>query len=306
MALRAKFLYRENRFLKTFEIVEEESDPGIRPHVSTHHTTISDIQLGSHRFNRFSSRKSLIRAITCLIHIVRSFKDTRTHSKDRCKGWHLCKNTYATSDLEFSKNHVILTVQREAYFEEIQYLTTNTPIPENSMLKRLDPFIDDSGLLQVGGQLKESKLEFIEKFPLIFPGRCHVAYLIMQHYHSLVKHQGRLFTEGAIRYACLWIVGVKKLISSTIFKCIVCRRLCGSTQTQKMADLPADRFSTDPPFTSIGLDIFGPWSVIARHTRGGQAKSKCWAVLFTCMSIRAIHIEVIKSLDTSSYINALR
>ncbi|CAN2391782.1 zinc finger [Pristimantis euphronides] len=174
------------------------------------------------------------------------------------------------------------------------------------MLKRLNPFIDDNGLLRVGGRLKESKLQFMEKFPLILPGKCHVAYLIVQHYHSLVKHQGRLFTEGAIRNAGLWIVGAKKLISSTIFKCIVCRRLRGSTQTQKMADFPADRLSTDPPFTSIGLDVFGPWSVVARHTRGGQANSKHWAILFTCMSISAIHIEVIESLDTSSFINALR
>nr|XP_034959566.1 uncharacterized protein LOC118079487 [Zootoca vivipara] len=73
-----------------------------------------------------------------------------------------------------------------------------------------------------------------------------------------------------------------------------------------MANLPADRLSTDPPFTNVGLDAFGPWSVSARRTRGGYASSKCWAVLFTCMSIRAVHIEVIESMDTSSFINALR
>ncbi len=46
--------------------------------------------------------------------------------------------------------------------------------------------------------------------------------------------------------------------------------------------------------------------VTSRRTRGGQASSKCWAVLFTCMSTRAIHIEVIESMDSSSFINALR
>ncbi len=44
----------------------------------------------------------------------------------------------------------------------------------------------------------------------------------------------------------------------------------------------------------------------SRRTRGGQASSKRWAVLFTCMSTRAIHIEVIESMDSSSFINALR
>ncbi|XP_062846307.1 uncharacterized protein LOC134305914 [Trichomycterus rosablanca] len=42
------------------------------------------------------------------------------------------------------------------------------------------------------------------------------------------------------------------------------------------------------------------------RTRGGLAHSKRWAVLFTCMSTRAIHIEVIESMDSSSFINALR
>ena len=45
---------------------------------------------------------------------------------------------------------------------------------------------------------------------------------------------------------------------------------------------------------------------MARRTRGGLASSKRWAVLFTCMGTRAIHIEVIESMDSSSFINALR
>lgn len=73
-----------------------------------------------------------------------------------------------------------------------------------------------------------------------------------------------------------------------------------------MADLPADRLSTDPPFTDVGLDVFGSWSVSSRRTRGSVIQNKRWAVIFTCMSIRAVYVEVIKSLDTSSFINALR
>lgn len=75
---------------------------------------------------------------------------------------------------------------------------------------------------------------------------------------------------------------------------------------QKMADLPAERLAPAPPFSYVGLDVFGPWQVCARRTRGGFANAKRWAVLFTCMTTRAIHIEVIESMVTSSFINALR
>ena len=73
-----------------------------------------------------------------------------------------------------------------------------------------------------------------------------------------------------------------------------------------MADLPSERLEICPPFTYVGLDVFGPWSVTIKRTRGGQAESKRWAIMFSCMSSRAVHIEVIESMDTSSCINALR
>ncbi|XP_044151553.1 uncharacterized protein LOC122939550 [Bufo gargarizans] len=73
-----------------------------------------------------------------------------------------------------------------------------------------------------------------------------------------------------------------------------------------MANLPYDRLSMDPPFTNVGLDVFGPWPVVVRQTRGGRAHGKRWAIMFTCLSIRAVHIEVIESMDTSCFINAFR
>lgn len=73
-----------------------------------------------------------------------------------------------------------------------------------------------------------------------------------------------------------------------------------------MSDLPEDRVTPGPPFSSVGVDVFGPWNVVTRRTRGGMANSKRWAVLYTCLTTRAIHIEVIKELSTSAFINATR
>ncbi len=77
-------------------------------------------------------------------------------------------------------------------------------------------------------------------------------------------------------------------------------------EKQKMSNLSADRLSQAPPFTQVGLDVFGPWSVCARRTRGGLSESKRWAIMFTCLVTRAVHMEIVESLSTSSFINALR
>ncbi|XP_051803960.1 uncharacterized protein LOC127533925 isoform X2 [Acanthochromis polyacanthus] len=166
--------------------------------------------------------------------------------------------------------------------------------------------MDSHGLLRVGGRLSKSGLPSDEIHPILVPGKQHIATLVIRHFHEKVHHQGWHFAEGAIRAAGFWLVGGKRSISSRIFTCVTCRKLRGKQEEQKMADLPADRLSMDPSFTYVGLDVFGPWLVTSRRTRGGHANSKQWAVIFTCMSFRAIHIEVVEAMDTSCFINALR
>ena len=69
-----------------------------------------------------------------------------------------------------------------------------------------------------------------------------------------------------------------------------------------MANLPKERLmSGEPPFTYVGVDYFGPLFV-----RQGRSNVKRYGCLFTCLVVRAVHIEVVHSLDNDSFINALR
>ena len=69
-----------------------------------------------------------------------------------------------------------------------------------------------------------------------------------------------------------------------------------------MADLPNDRvFPNKPPFSSVGIDFFGTFVV-----KQGRSRVKRYGCLFTCLAMRAVHIEVAHSLNTDSMINALR
>lgn len=158
----------------------------------------------------------------------------------------------------------------------------------------LNPFLDSHGVLCVGGRLKRANIELHEKNPIIIPGKHYIAKLLIRHFHETVCHQGRHFTEGAIRKAGYWITGVKRLIQSFIHSCFKCRTLRGVVEFQKMSDLPSDRLESGPPFSNVGIDAFGPWNVVTRKTRGGSAQSKRWAILFTCLTTRAVHIELVE------------
>ncbi|XP_053305886.1 uncharacterized protein LOC128468218 [Spea bombifrons] len=123
-----KFLYNlKQTTTEAFELVGAESDVEIRPlgvyKVSTLHTTTSDSRLGSHRFQQFSTW-SLVRAITCLTHITRSFRSMRTSSLNECKGWPHCTKVYAVSDLEHSRNKKPILERLRALPTKDQYIRT--------------------------------------------------------------------------------------------------------------------------------------------------------------------------------------
>lgn len=291
-----------------FPLIDPDEDTEVRKEakVLTCATKVTVDGLGTERMERFSSWKKLVTAIAHLQHIAQSFRHNSSITCS-CKGWHLCAEHRSVKAFECATNFVLRTVQRDVFSREISDLLEGKFISKDSSVLSLSPFLDSDGILRVGGRLsKATHLVSKEKNPIILPSKHHVSRLIAIHCHEIVKHQGRHFTEGQIRSEGYWIIGGKRLVSSIIFSCVPCRKLRGRFEYQRMADLPADRLEQAPPFTYVGVDVFGPWPVVTRRTRGGQANSKRWAVLFTCLCIRAIHIEVIEDMSSSAFINALR
>ena len=166
---------------------------------------------------------------------------------------------------------------------------------------KLDPFIDDNGILRVGGRLRRPNLNDDHKFPIILPKNDHVSSLIVRYFHENVKHQGRGITLNELRSNGYWIIQGTAAVSKCITECTVCCKLRGATQEQKMADLPIDRMDPTPPFTYAAVDYFGPWIIKER-----RKELKRYGFLFTCLASRAVHLEVSHSLSTDSFINALR
>ena len=75
-----------------------------------------------------------------------------------------------------------------------------------------------------------------------------------------------------------------------------------------MADLPTERLSIkQQPFTNTGVDYFGPTYVkFLRKTRSNQAIAKRYGVIFTCLTVRAVHIELAADLTTDVFLLTLR
>ena len=86
----------------------------------------------------------------------------------------------------------------------------------------------------------------------------------------------------------------------------MCKKLRGVPMEQMMSSLPYHRLQETPPFTHCGLDVFGPFMITeGKATRQSCATKKLWALLLTCMASRAVHIEPLPGLDTSTMLKAI-
>ena len=90
-----------------------------------------------------------------------------------------------------------------------------------------------------------------------------------------------------------WILGIKN-------KCIRCRKGRAQTKAPVMADLHEEQLVASTVFSNVGVDYFGPFTV-----KIGRRNEKRWCFLFTCLTVRAVHIEIVPKLDTDSCPDAI-
>ena len=172
---------------------------------------------------------------------------------------------------------------------------------KSSNLRNLRPVLVD-GVLRVGGRLQKAVvLSWDEKHPMILPKRHPVSRLVVRHYHESAAHSGREQTLCEVR-RMFWIIDGRSLVKNTIRNCIKCRRMNAKPMEQFMGSLPKARLEAyHPPFTFTGVDLFGPLTV-----KWARGTAKRWGCLFTCLTTRAVYLEVTPSLEADDFIMVLR
>ena len=84
-------------------------------------------------------------------------------------------------------------------------------------------------------------------------------------------------------------------------RCKVCRKRRVRPEKPLMASLPRERLEDTRPFNNVGIDYLGPL-----YVRKFRRTEKRYVLLITCLSTRAIHLEVSYTLDTDSLLMSLR
>ena len=229
------------------------------------------------------------------------FKDEQRVNKEMLSYKRGLEKTYLTvDDLRQAELDIISHCQQRKFQEEISALKRNELIKKSSRIFRLSPQLQ-GGVIRVGGRLSRSAMPTEAKHPMILPKDHRISDLILQDAHERLGHSGRNHILSHVRQR-YWIISAPTSIRKMLSRCTTCRRQHGAPAIQMMADLPRNRVVPDePPFTRTGVDLFGPFDI-----KRGRSTVKRYGVIFTCLASRAAHIEMATSLETDSFIHALR
>ena len=238
------------------------------------------------KWQKYSSYEKLLRIVAYMLRLL-----PKNESKPTDNGF-----ITDPAELDDAQQRLFHLVQLESFDTEIKCLLKSSPFNKSSKIAEFSSFIGPNGLLRASGCTKQLDVAtFDMKHPILLDSRHPLVRLFLENFHRNQCHQGVEYLRALIQqeYA---IVKLRTTLRSIVSRCIICRKRKADTLAPMMSDLPRERLAfKEPPFSNTGIDYFGPFYLSVK-----RSTEKRWGFLFTCLTTRAVHFEVVPSMDTSS------
>ena len=190
------------------------------------------------------------------------------------------------SELSAAEKIILKTVQQEIFGPE-----------EIKKLKSIAVFKDEEGLLRVKTKLTDRKDDQDFICPILLPNGHKLVHCLIREVHLKMSHAGINILMSKLRQT-FWILKARKTIRKIISSCLQCKRHDARRLESPPVALPENRVRDASVFEVTGVDLTGP--VTLKDLR------KAWIMLFSCAVYRAIHLELIMSLSTQSFLLGFR
>ena len=125
---------------------------------------------------------------------------------------------------------------------------------------------------------------------------------LVQRTHIETLHGGVLLTMAAVRET-YWVPTLRQVVKAIRSKCWGCKRFTAVPITKPPpGKLPTDRTNGGAAFEVIGTDFAGP----IRYKTTNQREGKSYLVIFSCSLSRAVYLELVRNLETSTFLPCLK
>ncbi|KAJ8398398.1 hypothetical protein AAFF_G00426530 [Aldrovandia affinis] len=142
---------------------------------------------------------------------------TRSKSKERQQG-------LTVEDLDEAEKAILLHEQQRYFEPELTLLKKGTPVKADSSLRKLDPILNDEGILRIGGRISNAAIPVSLKNLIILPRDSHVSKLILRDIHQQVGHSGRNHMLARLNQK-FWLPSANSSARKIIKPCVFCRRM---------------------------------------------------------------------------------
>jgi len=266
-------------------VTSDKDDLEVNKTARAHISTIQVLQDFPPDPSNFSNFQRLVRVTGWVLRFV---KNCRVLAESKTKA-----STLSNEETKKAENLLIKHAQAECFPARLK----------EKCLVNLNPVEDEDGLLRVQGRLTNTDLAYETKHPIILPKDHALTRLIVRTVHEGLGHGTGVDHALAELRSRFWIVKGRRVVRDIIYKCPACRlRFTAKPMGQMMAPLPRARVTaTMRAFERVGVDYGGPY--LTKQGRG-RVKTKRYLCLFTCLTTRAVHLEMSYALDTDSFINA--
>ncbi|XP_044779747.1 uncharacterized protein LOC123327400 [Drosophila simulans] len=121
-----------------------------------------------------------------------------------------------SEELLDAQRRLIRHVQQKSFARDYEQLENRRQLNAKSHLIRFSPFLDDYGVMRVGGRIEQSTLNYNAKHPILIPKDTPLAGLLVRHFHVSYLHTGvdATFTNLRQQY---WILGARNLVRKAVF-----------------------------------------------------------------------------------------
>lgn len=257
------------------------------------------VEVNTRAFNidRFSSFQRLSRTVGWTLRFVHN-------SRARSRGEERRKGELTAKELQKATNHLCRLAQAEGYPEEYAALNRGESMSKTSPIRALMPYLDDEKTMRIYGRtdvVDPAYLPVSAQRPILLPTSHRVTQLIVSMHHARMSHQLEGGTICSVRRQ-YWVANLRSLVRKIRRTCNACIIRAARPIPPVAGQLPIDRMSPYvPAFSYTGVDYFGPVQVTI-----GRRREKRWVCLFTCLTVRAVHMEIAENLSTDAFLVCLR
>lgn len=240
--------------------------------------------------DRFSSFPKLIRVTAYVSRFVNRARNPSS----------LCLNRELSVSEYIRAETTLVSLVQQRYFPLVFDFLKNNSKHCPSIVKQLNLVLCDT-VVVCRGRLQNSSLNDHAKYPILLPSVSKFTNLLIEYYHLITMHSGINYVMGSIREK-YWIPRARQRIKAMLRLCMVCKRhhsrLISMPST---APYPGYRVVQSRPFCATGLDYTG-----ALNVKGSAGIFKVYVCLFTCLSTRAVHLELAEDGTTEAFMKAFR